>query len=150
MYQDRMGSTREAFWEKGSFVVVGDSGGKGFPRLTYRGLKRLGKTVYPVDPSAAEIEGDPTFPDLSGLPGPVEGAVLELDRKETRGWLEQVADAGITDVWIHMRCESEEALALAQERGLNVLTGTCAVMYVTPGFSLHAIHRGIVKLLGKY
>lgn len=145
-----MGSTREAFWEGQSFVVIGDSAGKGFPRLTYRGLKGLGKTVYPVDPSGAEAEGDATFPDLRSLPGPVESAVLEVKKKETRAWLEKLADAGIENVWIHLGCESAEALALAAERGLNVFTGTCAVMYVTPGFSLHAIHRGVMKLLGKY
>ena len=145
-----MGSTREAFWEMESFVVIGDSSGKGFPRLTYRGLKGLGKTVYPVDPSGAEVDGEATFPDLQSLPGPVGSAVLEVKKNETRAWLENLADAGIENVWIHMGCESAEALALAEERGLKLHTGTCAVMYVTPGFSLHAIHRGIMKLLGKY
>ena len=43
-----------------------------------------------------------------------------------------------------------EALALARKKGLNVHSGTCAVMYVTPGFTYHSIHKWIMKLLGKY
>ncbi len=49
-----------------------------------------------------------------------------------------------------MRCETPEAIPGAREKNLNLRTGTCAVMYVTPGFTYHAIHRGIMKLIGKY
>ena len=76
--------------------------------------------------------------------------MIEVPKEETRDWVERAADAGVRDVWIHMRRETPEALALAQERGLDLRFGTCAVMYVTPGFTYHAIHRGIMKLLRKY
>ena len=49
-----------------------------------------------------------------------------------------------------MGTESPEALALAEEKGLNARSGTCAVMYVTPGFTFHSIHKWIMKLIGKY
>jgi len=39
---------------------------------------------------------------------------------------------------------------VAVSRGIELLTGNCAVMYVTPGFSYHSIHKGIAKLLGQY
>ena len=60
------------------------------------------------------------------------------------------ADAGIRDVWIHMRMDTPEALALAREKGINVRSGTCAVMYLMPGFTYHSIHRWIMKIAGKY
>ena len=59
-------------------------------------------------------------------------------------------EAGIEDVWIHMGTETPDALALANERGINARSGTCAVMYVTPGVTFHSIHKWIMKLLGKY
>lgn len=43
-----------------------------------------------------------------------------------------------------------EALEPARERGFDVRTGTCAVMYVKPGLSYHSVHRWINRALGKY
>ena len=62
----------------------------------------------------------------------------------------KATDAGIKDVWIHLGRETPEALALAQDKGINARSGTCAVMYVTPGITYHSIHKWIMKLAGKY
>jgi len=143
-------SNYESFWSNRSFAVVGHTAQKNFPVLTYRGLKQLGKQVFPVDPSVEEIEGDRAFADLDALPEKVDAVVLDVPQEETRDWVARVADAGIQDVWIHMRRDTPEALALALEKGLNVRSGTCAVMYVTPSFTYHSIHKWIMKLTGKY
>ena len=143
-------SDYETFWENDSFAVVGHEARKNFPRLTYRGLKRLGKVVFPVDPSADEIEGDEVYVDLEHLPEKVDAVVLEVPKGETRDWVEKAAQAGIEEIWIHMQRETPEALELARERGLNVRSGTCAVMYLTRGPTYHAIHKWINKLTGKY
>ncbi len=145
-----MASPRESFWDHESFAVVGHTAKRSFPKLTYKGLKSAGKTVYAVDPSAGEIEGDKTFPDLASLPGTVEAAVLELPKDETAEWVGRAADAGVAAVWIHQQTDTPEALELARTRGLEVCAGTCAVMYVTPGFSAHSPHRWIMKLVGKF
>jgi hypothetical protein len=60
------------------------------------------------------------------------------------------ADAGVRDVWVHMAHDTPEAVALAAERGIDLRTGTCAVMYLTQGFSYHSIHKWIMQALGKY
>jgi len=140
----------QAFWENRTFAVVGNEAKKNFPRLTYRGLKKLGKVVFAVDPSQVEIEGDRAYADFASLPAKVDAVVLEVPKEETRDWVARVADAGIKDVWIHMQRETPEALALAKEKGLNVRSGTCAVMYLDQGLSYHSIHRWIMKLAGKY
>ena len=140
----------ETFWEKRSFAVVGHEAKKNFPLLTYRGLKKIGKEVYAVDPSAGEIEGDKAYAALSDLPKKVEAVILEVPKEETAEWVARAAEAGIEDVWIHMNRETPEALALAEEKGMNVRSGTCAVMYVTPGFTFHSVHKWIMKLTGKY
>lgn len=140
----------QSFWDHDSFAVVGHAAKKNFPHLTYRGLKARGKLVYPVDPSIKEADGDGVYPDLRSLPRQVEAVVLEVPAQETRDWVSRVADAGVRDVWIHMGRETPEALALARRMGLNVRSGTCAVMYLTPGLSYHSIHRWIMKAAGKY
>jgi len=145
-----MPSDYERFWTYPSFAIVGHSAKKGFPKLTYRGLKKQGRKIFPVDPSVNEIEGDKTYSDLASLPEPVHAAVLEVPKDETADWVRRAADAGIGNVWIHMTRETPEALAVAKERGLNVLTGTCAVMYVTPGFTYHTFHKWVNQLTKSY
>lgn len=145
-----MTSNYETFWQNDCFAVVGDKAKQNFPLLTYQGLKKLGKTVFPVDPSVEEIEGDKTYATLEGLPEKVDAVVLEVPKEDTGDWVAKVADAGIKDVWIHMGRETPEALAVARDKGMNARTGTCAVMYVKPEPSYHSIHRWIMKLIGKY
>ncbi|RJP69196.1 MAG: CoA-binding protein [Candidatus Abyssobacteria bacterium SURF_17] len=145
-----MPSEYEKFWNNSSYAIVGHSAKMSFPKLTYRALKKSGKNVFPVDPSADTIEGDKAHRDLASLPEKVEAVVIETPKEETQDWIAKAADAGIQNVWIHMDCEMPEALRLAKEKGQTVLHGTCAVMYVTPGFSFHSIHKWISKLLGKY
>ncbi len=150
MLASRESSQRERFWDQQSFVVVGDSAKRKFPGLTYNGLKKAGKTVYAVDPSSGDVEGDKAYPDFKYLPKPVEAAVLELPKEETAGWIKLAAEAGIKNVWIHQATDTPEALTVAEQNDMSVCTGTCAVMYVIPGLSGHAPHRWIMRLLGKY
>ncbi len=145
-----MTSNYETFWENDCFAVVGNKAKQNFPVLTYRGLKKLGKEVFPIDSSVEEIEGDHTYPTLEDLPAEVDAVVLEVPKEETKEWVARVADAGIEDVWIHMGRETPEAVALANDKGMNARTGSCAVMYVKPEPSYHSIHKWIAKLTGKY
>ena len=145
-----MPSDYENFWTKSSYAVVGHTAKKGFPMITYGELKKLGKKVFAVDPSAEAIGGDRAYPDLASLPEKVEAVIIEVPKEETKEWVAKAADAGIVNVWIHQRRDTPEALELAREKGLDVCHGSCAVMYVVPGFSYHSIHKWINKMLGKY
>jgi len=145
-----MPTKHEEFWNHASYAFVAHSAVKPFPKLSYGELKKHGRKVFAVDPSADRIEGDTAFPDLDSLPEKVEAVVLETPRNETAEWVKKAADAGARSVWIHMGRETPQAVALAKERGLEVLTGTCAVMYVKPGLSYHSLHKWINQLIGRY
>jgi predicted CoA-binding protein len=145
-----MPTAHERFWENESFAFVGHSAKRGFPTLSYGEIRKQGRKVYAVDPSVDEVEGDRAYPDLASLPEPVAAAVLEVPPEETCEWVAKAADAGIRQLWIHMGRDTPEALALAEQRGLDVLTGTCAVMYVKPGFSYHTLHKWANQLTGRY
>jgi predicted CoA-binding protein len=145
-----MASAHETFWTHSSFAFVGHSATKGFPRISYGEAKKHGKRVFAVDASVDQIDGDKTYADLRALPEKVDGVVIEVPREETLDVVRQAADAGIRNVWVHMNRDTPEVVALAKEKGLNLLTGTCAVMYIARGFSAHTIHKWANKLLGKY
>lgn len=145
-----MTSPREDFWRASSFAFVGNSAKKGFPLLSYEKCKRLGKKAFAIDPSRDRIAGGPAFQDFAALPEKVEAAVLEVPREDTAEWVKKAADAGVEHVWIHMNRDTPAAVAVAKERGVQVLTGACAVMYVSHGPSIHAIHKLLAKLTKRY
>ena len=145
-----MTSAHERFWQGSSFAFVGLSAKKGFPHLSYEKSKALGKKVFAIDPSREEIAGDRAYADFAALPEKVEAAVLEVPREDTAGWVEKAADAGIRRVWIHASRDTPEAIALGKDRGLELLTGACAVMYVNRRPSYHSIHKWIAKLTKRY
>ena len=146
-----MPSFYETFWDNERYAVVGNTAHKPFPRITYANLKQRATTLFPVDPSIADIEGDTTYADLASLPEKVQAVVIEVPSEQTAEWVNKAADAGIEHVWIHQGADTPEALAIAEQRGLKLRHGSCAVMYVTEGFAQgHGIHRFLWKKLGKY
>jgi len=145
-----MPSDREQFWNAKSYAVVGDSAKRRFPKTTYNALKNANRTVVPIDPSEGTIEGDKAYPDFTYVQPMPEAAVIEVPKEETESWVEKAAAAGIKKVWIHMGTDTPEALAAAEKHGMQICSGTCAVMYTVPGFTGHSVHRGIMKVLKKY
>jgi predicted CoA-binding protein len=145
-----MASAHETFWNQARFAFVGHSAKANFPRINYADAKKRRKKVFAVDPSVDQIDGDKTYADLRSLPEKVDGVVAEVPREETLDVVRQVADAGIKNVWVHMNRDTPEAVELARQEALNMLTGTCAVMYLTQGFTYHSIHKWLNKALGKY
>lgn len=147
---DEMPSECEKFWDADVYAVIGASARKPFPKLTHNALKDRGKTVFAVDATADTVEGDTAYDDIATLPQKPQAVVMELPKEETAAWVTKVADAGVDSIWIHQMTETPEALEQAQRHGMKVITGHCAVMYNLPGFSMHAPHRWIWKLLKKY
>ena len=145
-----MASNNETFFNGSCFALVGDSEKMNFPVFTYRGLKAMSKKVYAIDMQANEIDGDNAYKSIGDLPETVDRIILELPKENVKEWVSKAAEAGIKDVWIHMGCDTPEAVQLADQKGINLRTGTCAVMYVTPGITFHSIHKWIMKLIGKY
>ncbi len=146
-----MPTANEEFWGHSSFAFVGNSAKKPFPELSYGELKGQGeKKVFAIDPAAQEIAGDRVYTDFGTLPEAVEAAVLEVPKEETEDWVRAAAAAGVKHLWIHMGRETPEALAVAAEAGIDVRTGTCAVMYVKQGLSYHSLHKWINRAIGQY
>jgi len=145
-----MASEYETFWQMNRYAVVGHSKLHAFPRLTYGGLKRNGKLVYPIDQSADLIEGDHAYKSFEELPEPVDAVVLEVPKDETLDWCKRAIAHGIKDIWMHQGTDTPEAIAYANEHGARLRKGTCGVMYLSHGFSPHTIHGFINRVLGKY
>ena len=131
-------------------AVVGASrSGKKFGNTALTELATRGYQVFPVHPSATEINGMPCYPNLAALQGQVDGALVVVPPPQAMAVLREAAVVGLKNVWLQQGAESPEVLALAQELGLNLVAKRCVLMYAPPVRSFHAWHRAFARLLGQ-
>lgn len=144
-------SPKARFFAQDAFVLLGDSSRGKFPKLTWKYLEENGRQVYPVD-LGSDADGAPsgTLSSLNEVPENITCAVVEVSRERTAEAVQTLLGRGITEVWIHQRTDTPEALQAAREANATVHHGGCAVMYLAPTASPHALHRGIWKLVGRY
>lgn len=86
--------------------------------------------VYPVNPSAAEVEGLRAYADLASLPELVHGLSIITPPAVTEGLVEDAARAGIQRLWMQPGAESRRALERADELGLDVIAGGPCLLVV--------------------
>ena len=112
-----------------SFAVVGasrDANKYGF--LVYRSLKAAGKRALAVNPRAAEVDGDPCYPSLSGLPQTPQVAVMVVPPPVTEAAVAECARLGIKQIWMQPGAESEAAVAACHADGIQVVSGGPCIM----------------------
>lgn len=122
--------------------VVGatDSAGK-FGYLAYRELKGRGYTLYPVNISRRTIDGDKCFPSVLDLPPEVKNILVILPPAGTENLVIEIGPSAINMVWMQNGAESEEAVALCKEKGIEVIYRQCILMHARPVRSYHLLHR---------
>ncbi len=134
----------EAFLKERTLAVVGVSRtATEFSHVVYRTLKERGYTVYPVNPFAQKIDGDPCAPDIRSVPGRVGGAVVFVRPEKTEGVVRELVAAGIRQIWIQQGAETPAAVEYCREEGANVVAGQCLLMFLEPVGFPHRLHRWI-------
>jgi len=106
-----------------------------FGNKSVRAHQQQGYDVYPVNPSATEIEGLDVYPTLSDVP------VEHLDRISVYlppqvgiEVLAEIKDKGAKEVWLNPGSESRELEKRARELGLPIHMACSIVdLGVTPG-----------------
>jgi predicted CoA-binding protein len=140
----------DAFYAQKTLAVAGVSRNpQKFGTMVYRELKAKGYTVYAVNPSAQTIEGDPCYPNLGALPGPVGGLIISTPPAQSEQLVKDAAQAGVKYVWLQRGSESPAAIKFCQDNGIQVVFGECVFMYAEPVGFLHKIHRFVNTVSGK-
>lgn len=152
-----MGTLQEAaaeFLASDHIAVVGVSRDtRGTANAIYRKLKGGGAHVVPVNGRARELEGDACYPDLKSIPGGVSAVLVVAPRKTAVDIVQQCADLGVRQVWIHgtfgCGAASPEAVALGREKGIRVIAGACPMMFHAPVDGAHRFLRTIWGWFGR-
>ena len=92
-----------------------------------RFLQTKGKRVIPVNPLACpgEILGEPCFPDLASVDGPIE--VVDIFRRSefAGAHVDEAIAVGAKAVWMQLGVVDEAAAQRARDAGLVVVMNRC-------------------------
>lgn len=88
-------------------------------------LKRLGYTVYPVNPMVAAIDGDPCYPSLDDVPEPID--IVDVFRRSEylMGVVEDAIRVGAKVVWTQLGVVDAAAAQRAEAAGLQMVMDRC-------------------------
>ena len=101
--------------------------------VVYKRLRDRGYTVFAVNPSADEVEGDKAYHDLKSVPGGVDGVVIATSPEHAEDSMRECVDLGIHNVWMHRGpgagSVSPSATQYGREHGVTVIDGGCPCMF---------------------
>jgi predicted CoA-binding protein len=99
----------------------------------YDWLKKNGYEAFAVNPNAARVGDDATYPSLAAIPGGVDGVVIGTRPDHAEGTMREAVELGITQVWMHRAfgggSVSDAATAYGREHGVTVIDGGCPLMF---------------------
>jgi predicted CoA-binding protein len=88
-------------------------------------LKNKGFNVVPVNPKYREVAGLPCYPALISLEERPDVVVLILGAENAKKIVQNCIDSSLTKLWFQPGSEYDEAVALANSAGLDIVTGKC-------------------------
>ncbi|KAI9095898.1 CoA binding domain-containing protein [Phlyctochytrium arcticum] len=129
-YSSSVPRAQSDFYKSGKFAVVGASNDRTkFGNKVFRWYLDQKLSVVPINPKGGEIEGHVAVKSLSELDNPSEYSVsIITPPKVTTSVINQAAEVGIKHVWMQPGSESDEALRIAKERGVSVVSGGPCVL----------------------
>ena len=122
---------------------------KKFGYAAFKELKEKGMDIIPVNPHAAEILGEKTYPDVKSLPETVRSIIIMTKKDQTASVIREAMGKGMKHIWIQQMADSPEAVKELAGSGINCITGECILMYYKP-HSIHKFHGAIKKFFGRF
>ena len=116
---------------KGRVAIIGASTNRRkFGNRAVRAYARQGYQVYPVHPTASEIEGHRAYPSVLDIPeGKLDQVSIYLPREPALKVLEEVARRPPTELWLNPGADHPDVVARANQLGLNVVVA-CSILGV--------------------
>jgi len=143
-------SSVDSFLAEKKLAIAGVSrSGKKFGNSLLRELQSKGYELYPIHPSANEIDGVSCYHDVKSLPCKVGGLIVVLHPSETEKIVAEAAEAGINKIWLQNGAESDTAIEFCQSKNIDVVHHKCVLMFAQPSGFFHKAHRWIWNLSSK-
>jgi predicted CoA-binding protein len=93
--------------------------------LTYLASSSADYEIWPITPRGGEILGMQTYPSLADLPGAPD--IVDVFRRESElpGVAREAVAVGAGTLWMQLGLHSDEAVRIAHEAGLQVVSNRC-------------------------
>lgn len=141
--------TIESFLSTKKIAIAGVSRNpKKFGYVVFKELSRKGFDVYPINPNTSSLDGSPCFQSISALPSEVRNLLILTPKDQTTGLVKEAISTGISSIWIQQMSETPEALQIAEENKVNLISKQCILMWAEPVKGFHRFHRNLKKLFG--
>jgi len=125
--QDRI----DAFLAGSPFAVVGASTNREkYGNKVLRVYQQHGRTVYPINPRADQIEGLQAYADLVTVPQKPHGISIITPPRITEQVMHEAAALGIKHAWMQPGAESDAAVKIGEGAGMSVIAGDACVLVV--------------------
>ncbi len=121
-----------------------------FGNSVYRALKSKGYDVIPVHQTMENFDQDLCYKTIQAISPKVDAVLINVKKGNVKSILDDAHQAEIKKIWLQQGSETPETVQYAQMLGLNIVSGSCILMYAEPVKSVHAVHRWIWRLIKKY
>jgi predicted CoA-binding protein len=146
---DDIAGLRRVLAQTKSIAVVGLSAH--WYRPSYFAAKYMqdhGYRVIPVNPSYSEVLGQPCYPSLAAIPGPVD--LVDCFRKsaDIMPIAREAIAKGARVLWMQLGIRNEEAARLAIDAGLEVVMDRCVKIEharILGGLNWAGVNTGVIS-----
>ena len=102
-------------------VIGASSDRKKFGNKALRAFRAQGYTVVPINPNEREVEGLRTYRSVVDVPGAIDMATVYVQPDVVMTLLDDLERKGIGEIWVNPGAESDELMAEARRRKLNMI-----------------------------
>ena len=118
-----------------------------------RKLREGGREVIPLNPGAAELEGERCYADVRAVPGELDGVLFAAPPGVALEVVRQCGERGVKRIWFHRSfgegSVSAEAVRECEALGIRAIVGGCPLMYCEPVDPFHGCMRWWLAATGK-
>jgi predicted CoA-binding protein len=142
--------TIDIFLQEKKIAIAGVSRDpKKFGNIMFRTVKEKGYAPIPVNPKGGTIDEIVCIDSIANLGSDIHNLLIITHKRDTKKVLEEAISKGINNIWIQNGCETKEAIKIAEENNINLVSKACFLMYAKPkGF--HRFHQTLAKWVGRY
>lgn len=90
-------------------------------------MEAQGYRVIPVNPNETTVLGEPSYPSLAALPGPIDLVNIFRKSEEVLPIVDEAIARGAKAIWMQEGVVNEEAAERARQAGLLVVMDRCCL-----------------------